>query len=205
MKSAQALLALAEREGVRACFANPGTSEMHLVAALDSAPGIRPILCLFEGVATGAADGYGRMMQAPALTLLHLGPGLGNGLANLHNAFRARTPIVSLIGEHATHHRANNPPLASDIASLARPVSSWVKTAETTEDLLNLTREAIDAARSSGPAALILPADVAWSDDEPKPTSARSAQNSSAESANLEEAARLLGPRSVLLLGGRFL
>jgi acetolactate synthase-1/2/3 large subunit len=205
VKSAQALLALAEREGVRACFANPGTSEMHLVAALDSAPGIRPILCLFEGVATGAADGYGRMMQAPALTLLHLGPGLGNGLANLHNAFRARTPIVSLIGEHATHHRANNPPLASDIASLARPVSSWVKTAETTEDLLNLTREAIDAARSSGPAALILPADVAWSDDEPKPTSARSAQNSSAESANLEEAARLLGARSVLLLGGRFL
>ena len=129
MKAAQSLLALAAREGVRACFANPGTSEMHLVAALDSAPSIRPILCLFEGVATGAADGYGRMMQAPALTLLHLGPGLGNGLANLHNAYRARTPIVSLIGEHATYHRVNNPPLASDIASIARPVSAWLKTA----------------------------------------------------------------------------
>lgn len=129
MKAAQGLLALAEREGVRACFANPGTSEMHLVAALDLAPGIRPVLCLFEGVATGAADGYGRMKQAPALTLLHLGPGLGNGLANLHNAYRARTPIVSLVGEHATFHRANNPPLASDIAALAGPVSSWVKTA----------------------------------------------------------------------------
>lgn len=205
MKSAQRLLALAEREGVRACFANPGTSEMHIVAALDSAPGIRPVLCLFEGVATGAADGYGRMMQAPALTLLHLGPGLGNGLANLHNAYRARTPIVSLIGEHATFHRANNPPLASDITSLARPVSSWVKTAETTDDLLNLTREAIQAARDNGPAALILPADVAWSDDEPKPASSRNEHQSNAASTNLEEAARLLGPRTVLLLGGRFL
>lgn len=96
------IAALATREGVRACFANPGTSEMHLVAAFDAAPSIRPVLCLFEGVPTGAADGYGRMMQASALTLLHLGPDLGNGLANSHNANRARTPIVSLIGEHAT-------------------------------------------------------------------------------------------------------
>ncbi len=165
MKAAQSLLELAQREGVRACFANPGTSEMHLVAALDAVPGIRPVLCLFEGVATGAADGYGRMMQAPALTLLHLGPGLGNGLANLHNAYRAKTPIVSLIGEHATYHRANNPPLASDITALARPVSTWVRTAETTVDLLRLTQEAFAAARRLGPAALILPADIAWSDD----------------------------------------
>lgn len=205
MKAAQGLLALAEREGVRACFANPGTSEMHLVAALDSAPGIRPVLCLFEGVATGAADGYGRMKQAPALTLLHLGPGLGNGLANLHNAYRARTPIVSLVGEHATFHRANNPPLASDIAALAGPVSSWVKTAETTASLLDLTQEAFQAARRLGPAALILPADIAWSDDTLSPPPAESAPKEEPEPNRIEDASRLLGPRTLLLLGGRFL
>ena len=173
MKAAQSLLALASREGIRACFANPGTSEMHLVAALDSAPAIRPVLCLFEGVATGAADGYGRMAQAPALTLLHLGPGLGNGFANLHNAYRAKTPIVSLVGEHATYHRANNPPLASDIVSIARPVSSWLKTVEAPNQLLDLALEAIQAARRTGPAALILPADVAWSDEELTPPTPR--------------------------------
>ena len=126
MKAAERLLEYMAREGVGACFANPGTSEMHLVAALDAAPGIRPVLCLFEGVASGAADGFGRMAHQPALTLLHLGPGLANGLANLHNAYRARTPIVSLIGEHATYHRSNNPPLATDIAALAPPVSAWL-------------------------------------------------------------------------------
>lgn len=164
MRAAQSLLEFAARSGVRACFANPGTSEMHLVAALDAAPAIRPVLCLFEGIATGAADGYGRMLRQPALTLLHLGPGLANGIANLHNAYRARTPILSLIGEHATYHRANDPPLASDIAALARPVSKWLKTAATAEDLVALAAEGLDAARRYGPAALILPADVAWSD-----------------------------------------
>jgi acetolactate synthase-1/2/3 large subunit len=205
MKAAQSLLALAAREGVRACFANPGTSEMHLVAALDAAPQIRPILCLFEGVATGAADGFGRMTQTPALTLLHLGPGLANGLANLHNAFRARTPIVSLIGEHATFHRANNPPLASDIASIARPVSSWLRTVEAPSELLMMAQEAIEAARNTGPAALILPADVAWSEEEPRPAAPRDRPQAAFDSPCLEEAARLLGPRSLLLLGGRFL
>ncbi|GAM96886.1 acetolactate synthase large subunit [alpha proteobacterium U9-1i] len=205
MKAAQSLLALAAREGVRACFANPGTSEMHLVAALDSAPDIRPVLCLFEGVATGAADGYGRMMQAPALTLLHLGPGLGNGLANLHNAYRARTPIVSLIGEHATYHRVNNPPLASDIASIARPMSGWLRTAESAAELLILTQEAIEAARQTGPATLILPADIAWSDEEPAAPAPPLKQRESFDDGHLEEAARLLGPRTLLLLGGRFL
>ena len=205
MKAAEALLELAQRQGVRACFANPGTSEMHLVAALDTAPGIRPVLCLFEGVATGAADGYGRMMQAPALTLLHLGPGLGNGIANLHNAFRARTPIVSLIGEHATYHRANNPPLASDITALACPVSSWVRTVETTADLLRLTQEAFAAARRLGPAALILPADIAWSDEALSLPSTEAAADTDLKSSHIEEAAQLLGPRTLLLLGGRFL
>lgn len=205
MKAAQTLLALASQEGVRACFANPGTSEMHLVAALDSAPDIRPVLCLFEGVATGAADGYGRMAQAPALTLLHLGPGLGNGLANLHNAYRAKTPIVSLVGEHATYHRANNPPLASDIVSIARPVSSWLKTAETPDQLLDLALEAIEAARQKGPATLILPADVAWSDEELSRPTRRAPHQEAFDATRLEEAARLFGPRTLLLLGGRFL
>lgn len=205
MKAAQRLLALAAREGVRACFANPGTSEMHLVAALDSAPAIRPVLCLFEGVATGAADGYGRMAGEPALTLLHLGPGLGNGLANLHNAYRARTPIVSLIGEHATYHRVNNPPLASDIASIARPVSAWLRTAESAAELLILAQDAIEAARHTGPAALILPADVAWSDEEPAAPASPPKRRETFDGAHLEEAARLLGPRTLLLLGGRFL
>lgn len=205
MKAAQQLLALAARQGVRACFANPGTSEMHLVAALDSAPAIRPVLCLFEGVATGAADGYGRMTGSPALTLLHLGPGLANGIANLHNAYRARTPIVSLIGEHATFHRTNNPPLASDIASLARPVSAWMRTVEHPANLLIMAQEAIEAAHTSGPAALILPADVAWGDEEPRPPAPQATRRESFDSSRLEEAARLLGPRTLLLLGGRFL
>lgn len=205
MRAAETLLALAAREGVRVCFANPGTSEMHLVAALDSTPSIRPVLCLFEGVATGAADGYGRMMQAPALTLLHLGPGLSNGLANLHNAYRARTPIVSLIGEHATYHRANNPPLASDIAALARPVSTWVQTVERTADLLPSTQAALAAARRLGPAALILPADIAWSDDTLALPSPTTAPDEACDSSRIEEAAQLLGPRTLLLLGGRYL
>ncbi|MBN8605471.1 MAG: acetolactate synthase large subunit [Caulobacterales bacterium] len=193
---------MAAREGVRACFANPGTSEMHLVAALDAAPSIRPVLCLFEGVATGAADGYGRMTQTPALTLLHLGPGLGNGFANLHNAYRARTPIVSLVGEHATYHRANNPPLASDIAAIARPVSAWLETAETARDLLHAGRRAIAAARRAGPATLILPADVAWSDDEPEPA-APTPDEEHQGIAGVESAVQALGPRTLLLLGGR--
>jgi acetolactate synthase-1/2/3 large subunit len=205
MKAAQRLLELAAREGVRACFANPGTSEMHLVAALDQAPDIRPILCLFEGVATGAADGFGRMAQTPALTLLHLGPGLGNGLANLHNAFRARTPIVSLIGEHATYHRANNPPLASDIFSIAQPVSAWLRTANEVSSLLSLAHEAIEAARRAGPAALILPADVAWSEEEPNSPVGPLPIPEGFNSAEIEHAARLLGPRALLLLGGRLL
>ncbi len=205
MRAAESLLALSAREGVRVCFANPGTSEMHLVAALDSTPSIRPVLCLFEGVATGAADGYGRMMQAPALTLLHLGPGLSNGLANLHNAYRARTPIVSLIGEHATYHRANNPPLASDITALARPVSTWVQTVETTADLLHLTQAAFAAARRLGPAALILPADIAWSDNTLALPSPTTAPDEACDSSRIEEAAQLLGPRTLLLLGGRYL
>ena len=195
MKAAQRLLEYAAGNGVTACFANPGTSEMHLVAALDAVPKIRPILCLFEGVATGAADGFGRMASHPALTLLHLGPGLANGLANLHNAYRARTPILSLIGEHATYHRANNPPLATDIAALARPVSSWLRTVERVETLVTDGAEALRAARSMGPAALILPADIAWSDVEPAAPAAGEALSAEHDWRCVNDhAAKALGP-----------
>ncbi|HEY6577692.1 MAG TPA: thiamine pyrophosphate-binding protein, partial [Rhizomicrobium sp.] len=126
MNGAESLVRTLVASGIEMCFANPGTSEMHFVAALDRVDGIRPVLTLFEGVATGAADGYGRMAAKPAATLLHLGPGLANGLANLHNARRAATPIVNIVGDHATYHAQYDPPLASNIVEFARPVSGWV-------------------------------------------------------------------------------
>ncbi|MCK7468321.1 MAG: thiamine pyrophosphate-binding protein [Desulfosudis oleivorans] len=113
--------------GVEICFANPGTTELPLVAAFDTVKSIRPVLGLFEGVCTGAADGYGRIKQKPAMTVLHLGPGFANGIANLHNARRARTPVLNIIGEHTTWIRPYDPPLNMDIASLARTVSGWQK------------------------------------------------------------------------------
>lgn len=148
------------------CFANPGTSEMHFVAALDRQPRMRCILGLFEGVVTGAADGYARMADKPAATLLHLGPGLANGLANLHNARRARTPMVNVVGDHATYHLIHDAPLTSDIDSLARPMSHWVGRAETADTVGTRTEEAITAARSAPGqiATLILHADAAWTD-----------------------------------------
>jgi acetolactate synthase-1/2/3 large subunit len=126
VKGAQQIISTLVTNGVEVAFANPGTSEMHFVAALDSVPQMRGVLCLFEGVVTGAADGYGRIAGKPAATLLHLGPGLANGLANLHNARRARTPIVNMVGDHATYHKRFDAPLESDIESLARPMSGWV-------------------------------------------------------------------------------
>ena len=148
------------------CFTNPGTSEMHFVSALDTVPQMRAVLTLFEGVATGAADGYARMTDRPAATLLHLGPGLGNGLANLHNARKAKVPIVNIVGDHATYHVAYDAQLQSDIETVARNVSPWVRTAKTTADL---GRDAVAAvAAANGPpgqvATLILPADVSWED-----------------------------------------
>ena len=152
--------------GVDTCFTNPGTSEIHFVAGLDSVPEMRAILTLFEGVATGAADGYARMADAPAATLLHLGPGLGNGLANLHNARRAKVPVVNIVGDHATYHAQYDPPLQSDIETIARNVSTWVRTSSNAGELARDTVEAIVAA--TGPpgqvATLIVPADVSWQD-----------------------------------------
>src|ERR1043166_4162085 len=125
MNGAQSLLASLVASGVEVCFANPGTSEMHFVAALDAVPAMRPVLALFEGVVTGAADGYARMAEKPAATLLHLGPGLTNGLANLHNAGKAATPVVNIIGDHATYHRRYDAPLTSDIEAAGRPFCGW--------------------------------------------------------------------------------
>jgi len=128
MNGAESLVRTLVARGVNVCFTNPGTSEMHFVSALDRVDGMRCVLCLFEGVATGAADGYARMAGRGASTLLHLGPGLANGLANLHNTRRARSPVINIVGEHATFHRSFNAPLTADIETLARPVSSWVRT-----------------------------------------------------------------------------
>jgi acetolactate synthase I/II/III large subunit len=172
MNGAESLVRTLVASGVEVCFGNPGTSEMSFVAALDAVAGMRPILTLFEGVVTGAADGYGRMAGKPAATLLHLGPGLGNGLANLHNARRARTPIVNIVGNHATYHAQYDAPLASDIAGIARPVSHWVESATAARNVAALGARAVQAARRppGDIATLVLPADTAWLEaDRPAP------------------------------------
>jgi acetolactate synthase I/II/III large subunit len=166
MNGAQAVVRTLVGSGVTTCFANPGTSEMHFVAALDAVPEMRGVLCLFEGVATGAADGFGRMTGQPAAALLHLGPGLANGLANLHNARRAHTPLLAVVGDHATHHKRFDAPLDSDIDALASSVSAWVRRSARSADAPADAAEAVAAAlRSPGHiATLILPADVTWTD-----------------------------------------
>jgi acetolactate synthase I/II/III large subunit len=165
MNGAESLVRALVAGGVDTCFTNPGTSEIHLVAALDRAPDIRSVLGLFEGVVTGAADGYGRMTGKPACTLLHLGPGLANGLANLHNASRAQVPIVNVVGQHATYHLRHDTPLTSDIEGIARPYSKWLRTSQSAEEVSREAAEAIAAARVAPGriATLIVPADVAWS------------------------------------------
>jgi len=164
MTGAEILVKTAITAGIEVCFTNPGTTEMPLVCAFDSKEGIRPYLGLFEGCCTGAADGYGRMADKPAMTLLHLGPGLGNGIANLHNAAKGGTPIVNVIGEHATWHRAVNAPLTMDIEALAEPVSAWQRTCSSTDALSQDTADAIAAASSGQIATLIVPSDIQWSE-----------------------------------------
>ena len=147
MNGAQALINTLVDGGVDVCFANPGTSEMHFVAALDTVPQMRGVLTLFEGIATGAADGYARIAGRPAAVLLHLGPGLGNGLANLHNARRARVPMVVVVGDHATYHKKYDAPLESDIDALAGSVSGWVHRTADTADVASDAAEAIAESR----------------------------------------------------------
>ena len=163
MNGAESLVSTLVAQGVDICFANPGTSEMHFLAALEN-PKMRSVLCLFEGVATGAADGYYRMKGTPACTLLHLGPGLVNGLANIHNAKRAGTGMVNIIGEHATQHLKYDAPLTSDIEGLARPLSHWVRRTDTARTLAYDASRAVTAARPGKIATLILPGDTSWGD-----------------------------------------
>src|SRR6201982_3505540 len=146
MNGAESLLRTLVGSGVEVCFGNPGTSEMHFVAALDRVEGMRTVLGLFEGAVTGMADGYGRMAEKPAATLLHLGPGLANGLANLHNARRAATPIVNIVGEHATYHAKYDPPRASDVVGCARPVSAWVEASLSSRTVASDAARAVQAA-----------------------------------------------------------
>lgn len=164
MNGAESLLRTLVASGVEVCFANPGTSEMHFVSAVDRVEGMRPVLGLFEGVVTGMADGYGRMAERPAATLLHLGPGLANGLANLHNARRAASPIVNLVGDHATYHAQFDAPLTSDIVGFARPVSGWLHTSTAPGSVASDGARAVQAARQAPGqiATLIVPADLAW-------------------------------------------
>ncbi len=166
MNGAESLIRTLVAGNVDACFANPGTSEIHIVTALDRIPEVRCVLGLFEGVVTGAADGYARMTGKPACTLLHLGPGLGNGLANLHNASRAEVPLVNLVGQHATQHLKYDTPLCSDIEGIARPYSSWLRTSSAASKIGIDAVDALVAARTAPGqiATLIVPADVAWSE-----------------------------------------
>ncbi len=207
MNGARALISTLVGAGTDVCFANPGTSEMHFVAALDDVPEMRGVLCLFEGVVTGAADGYARVAGKPAATLLHLGPGLGNGLANLHNARRARSPVVNIVGDHATYHTRYDAPLQSDIAAIASAVSGWYRSSARPDDVASDGADAVAAAL--GPpgcvATLVLPADVSWSESATGPCPPRGVARPVVVAAEtVEEVAKALrsGERAALLLGG---
>lgn len=207
MNGAEVLLQTLIDNGVEVCFANPGTSEMQLVAAIDKIPGMRPVLGLFEGVVTGAADGYGRMADKPAATLLHLGSGFSNGMANLHNARRAHTPIVNIVGDHASYHLPLDAPLTSDVPGHALLASSWVRVCSSADQLAEDGAEAIAAAKAGRAATLVVPADYAWSEAKgavaramPSPPAATSAQ---ALSQAVEAISK--GASTCIMLGGKTL
>lgn len=205
INGAESLVHTLLANGVEVCFTNPGTSEMHFVAALDHIPGMRSVLALQEGVATGAADGYYRMAGKPASTLLHLGPGLANGLSNLHNAKKAGSGVVNIIGEHASSHMALDAPLTSDIEGIARPVSHWVRTSASSETVGKDAADAVQASMVSPGqiASLILPSDTAWNEggisvDVHDPT-----LPTQFDETILSKAVEALdGPETLLLLGG---
>jgi acetolactate synthase-1/2/3 large subunit len=206
MNGAESLVRTLVNGGVDVCFSNPGTSEMHFVAALDRVEGMRCVLALFEGVATGAADGYARMADKPAATLLHLGPGLANGLANLHNAQKASTPIVNIVGDHATYHRKYDAPLTSDIEAAAKPFSGWVRTSPDAKHVAEDGAAAIAAAMAPPGqiATLILPGDTAWDEGTGPATVPPLAQRAKVSEDAVKEAARVLrsGEPAMLLLTG---
>ena len=207
MIGAEFLLQTAAERGVEVCFANPGTTEMPMVEALDGAPKIRPILGLFEGVCTGAADGYGRMAEKPAMSLLHLGPGLANGLCNLHNARRAHTPVLVVVGEHATWHRPYDPPLAMDIEALAGALDGWRRTTSRAQSLGVDVSDALAAARRGQVATLIVPFDLQTKPVVAQPTPEAPSPSRTVDEQAITNAARLLqrGKKAVIVLGGRSL
>ncbi len=203
MNGAQALITTLVDNGVTVCFANPGTSEMHFVAALDTVPEMHAVLTLFEGVATGAADGFARISGDPAAVLLHLGPGLGNGLANLHNARRARVPMLVVVGDHATYHKKYDAPLESDIDSVAGTVSGWVRRTNSTGDVATDAVDAITfACAEQRIATVILPADVSWTDgaEAAEPVVLERHSNRS-DTREIEDALHA-GEPTVILIGG---
>lgn len=209
MNGAQALMKTLADAGVTVCFSNPGTSEMHFVAALDHEPRMRAVLTLFEGVATGAADGYARMAGKPAATLLHLGCGLGNGLANLHNARKGRVPVVNIVGDHATHHVKYDAQLQSDIETVARNVSKWVRTSSSTAELSSDAAEAVATAMGTPGqvATLILPADVSWGEGGVPASLPTLALPPVADDEVIDAIARAIqsGGKTALLMGARAL
>jgi acetolactate synthase-1/2/3 large subunit len=209
MTGAESLIRTLIASGVEVCFANPGTSEMHFVAALDKVDGMRCVLGMAETVVTGCADGYARMAEKPAVTLLHCGPGFANGIANLHNARRANAPMVNIVGDHATYHRPFDPPLTADTEGLARAVSDWVKTSCSAQQVGFDAAAAVQAARTAPGqiATLILPADVAWSEGSGPAAPLPVAPRPQAEPEVLQTVARILrsGEPSMLLLNGQVL
>jgi len=206
MTGAESLVRTLVAGGVQVCFTNPGTSELHIVSALDHTPELRCVLALFEGVATGAADGYARMAGEPACTLLHLGPGLANGLANLHNANRAHVPIINLVGQHPKYHLRHDAPLTSDIEAIARPFSKWVRTSQSSAEVGRDAAEAIAAARTAlgRIATLIVPADVAWSGGGSIDALAAAPPDPSASPDAIHRACEMLRAKqpTAILLGG---
>jgi acetolactate synthase-1/2/3 large subunit len=207
MNGAELIVKAAIGAGVEVCFANPGTTELPIVTALDTTPGIKAFLGLFEGVCTGAADGYGRMLDKPAMTLLHLGPGLANGIANLHNARRAKSPVLNLVGEHATWHRNADPPLAMDIEGLARTVSGWQRMSQSVLDVAVDIADAVTATRLGQVATLIVPHDYQLAECDDDRVKTPGIPFDPLEPATIEAAASRLktSHKVALLLGGRAL
>ena len=209
MNGAESLINALAKHGVDACFANPGTSEMQLVAALDKQPDIRAVLCLFEGVVTGAADGYGRMADKPALNLLHLGPGFANGMANLHNAQRAGSPVLNMVGDHATDHLQHDAPLTSDIKGMATPVSRSFRVSDSAMGLAQTGLDALaDSLKHNGSiSTFIVPADHAWTDIEESLSELPDTPQATISDTTISEiAAQLqLASNSCLFRGGRTL
>lgn len=209
MNGAEALLKTLVDAGIEICFANPGTSEMHLVSAIGRTDSVRPILCLFEGVVTGAADGYARMSGKPAVTLLHLGPGLANGMANLHNAKKARIPLVNIVGDHAPYHLPHDAPLTSDVTAHAVINSAWVQTSTSADDLARLGAVAVQQAcdGTGKVTTLIAPANHAWEAAEKSYAPLPPQPLTEVPTTTIEAVAELLtnGKKTAIILGGHAL